>query len=273
MLPTIPSRYHALVDSNRSGAISTEVPGLLSPFRSTMSHTDGVSHQDLDALRRIDSCTLANAIETLNLRPRNEGFVQRSLSCIFPKLPPVLGHAVTGRMRAAVPPISGHCYYDHVEWWRFVESVPPPRIIVLLDADDPPGAGALFGELHARICTALKCVAYVTNGAVRDVPGIERVGFQVFAGNISVSHAYAHVVDYGQPIRLGGLQIHSGDLLHGDLHGILSVPRTAVKALPDIVRQLLRDEERFKEMCLDGDFSIDRLAAAIQKHAEAQKCK
>lgn len=273
MLPTYPLPVPCFSRQQPFGCYLHRNAGLLSPFRSTMSDTDGVSPQDLDALRRIDSCTLSNAIETLNLRARNEGFIQRSLSCIFPKLPPVVGHAVTGRMRASEPPITGHCYYDHIEWWQYVESVPPPRIIVLLDADDPPGVGALFGELHARIATALKCVAYVTNGAVRDVPGIERVGFQVFAGNISVSHAYAHVVDYGQPVRLGGQQIRSGDLLHGDMHGIVCVPPKAVKTLPAIVGQLLRDEQEFKEVLLDGSFSIDGLAAAIQKHAEAQKCK
>jgi 4-hydroxy-4-methyl-2-oxoglutarate aldolase len=232
-----------------------------------------ISPQELEALRRIDSCTLANAIETLNVRPRNEGFIRRTLSCIFPGLPAVAGYAATGRIRAATQPISGHCYYDHIEWWRYLQSVPEPRIVVLVDADDPPGMGALFGELHARICLALNCVAYVTNGAVRDLPAIERLGFQLFAGNVTMSHAYAHVVDFGQPIELGGLKIESGDLLHGDVHGVQSVPPQAAPSLPAIATKVLGGERTFTEMCIDGNFSIERLAAAIQEHAEAQKCK
>lgn len=233
----------------------------------------GISPQELEALRRIDSCTLANAIETLNIRPRNEGFIHRTLSCIFPKLPAVAGYAATGRIRAATPPISGHCYYDHIDWWRYLASLPQPRIVVLLDADDPPGMGALFGELHARICLAMNCVAYVTNGAARDLPAIERLGFQLFAGNVSMSHGYAHVVEFGQTIELGGLKIHSGDLLHGDLHGVQSIPFETARALPGIASRVLKDEQAFTEMCIDGNFSIERLAAAIQEHAEAQKCK
>lgn len=228
---------------------------------------------EIEALQRFDSCLLSNAIETLDIRPRNEGYIQGTCRCVFPKLPPVAGHAVTGRMRSSSRPVHGHFYYDHVDWWRFVASIPEPRIIVLLDADDPPGAGALFGELHARICCALNCVAYVTNGAVRDIPGIEKLGFQVFARRPSVSHAYAHVVDFGEPVELGGLRIHSGDVLHGDLHGVQSIPRDAVNKLPKIAERLERDERAFIAECLDGNFSIERLSAAIRAHAEGHKSK
>jgi 4-hydroxy-4-methyl-2-oxoglutarate aldolase len=159
---------------------------------------------DVEALRRFDSCTLSNAIELMNLRPRNEGYLREPVvSCKFPQLPPVAGFAVTGIIRSNSQPVHGHYYYDHIEWWRYVASVPAPRVLVLLDADDPPGAGALFGELHARISMALDCVAYISNGAVRDLPIIERLGFQLFAGSVSVSHAYAHVADFGREVKIG----------------------------------------------------------------------
>jgi len=235
--------------------------------------TTGTLPEDLEALRRIDSCALSNAIGLLNVRPRNEGFIHGTVHCMFPGLPAVVGYAVTGRMRSSSPPISGRCYYDHVEWWRYLASVPAPRIVVVFDADDPPGSGALFGELHARISMAMNSVAYITNGAVRDLPAIEKLGFQLFAGNSSVSHAYAHMVDFGHPIELGGLRIHSGDLLHGDFHGIQSIPLEIAKRLPALATEALRDEQAFIEMCIDGSFSVERLAAKIREHAEAQKCK
>ena len=235
--------------------------------------TTGTLPEDLEALRRIDSCALSNAIGLLNVRPRNEGFIHGTVHCMFPGLPAVVGYAVTGRMRSSSPPISGRCYYDHVEWWRYLASVPAPRIVVVFDADDPPGSGALFGELHARISMAMNSVAYITNGAVRDLPAIEKLGFQLFAGNSSVSHAYAHMADFGHPIELGGLRIHSGDLLHGDFHGIQSIPLEIAKRLPALATEALRDEQAFIEMCIDGSFSVERLAAKIREHAEAQKCK
>jgi regulator of RNase E activity RraA len=234
----------------------------------------GVSSRDLEALRRFDSCTLSNAIELLNVRLRNEGYVRGDVvRCLFPNLPPVTGRAVTARMRSSSPPVDGHCYYDHIEWWRHLETVPPPRIVVMLDADDPPGSGALFGSLHARICMAMHCVAYVTNGTVRDLPGIQRLGFQLFASGPAVSHAYAHVVDFGHPIEIGGLTIRPGDLLHADEHGILSIPAEAAGRLPALAAQLLHEEQDFIRVCIDGEFSIERLAQRLRQHAESQKCK
>lgn len=228
---------------------------------------------DLEALRRIDTCTISNALEVLSIRPRNEGYIQGTLTCMFPKLPPVAGYAVTGRIRTATPPVDGRCYYEREEFWRYVETLPEPRILVLQDADDPPGVGALFGDLHARICMALHCVAYVSNGAVRDLPRIETLGFQLFAGTVSVSHAYAHVCDFGQPVTIGGLRVHPGDLLHGDEHGVQSIPFEAAPKLPGIAAQVMRDEQAFIEMCISGNFSVERLSAKIREHAEGRKCK
>lgn len=232
----------------------------------------GISSKDIDALRRFDTCTIANAIERLNVRPRNEGFMPDSPQCMFRGMPPVAGYAVTGRMRAASQPVNGHCYYDSMDWWRYIASVPPPRVVVVLDADDPPGAGALFGELHAHICRTLECVAYITNGAVRDLPEIERLGFQLFARKLSPSHAYAHIVDFGEPVEIGGLRIQSGDLLHGDLHGVQTVPLEIAAQLPAIATEVLADEQTVIQMCLDGSFTIERLAANIREFTEAQKC-
>lgn len=235
---------------------------------------NGIPHHTLQALSRFDSCTLSNAIEQFNVRLRNEGFIGGdATSCMFPELPPVVGYAAIGRIRSSSPPVDGHCYYDHIEWWKYLDTVPAPRIVVLQDSDDPPGRGALFGSLHARICMAMHCVAYITNGVVRDLPAIERLGFQLFAAGPAVSHAYAHVVEFGRPVEIGGLQIHSGDLLHADRHGVLSVPRDLAEQLPAASAELLRNEQEFIHMCIDGNFSIDRLGRTIREHAEAKKCK
>jgi 4-hydroxy-4-methyl-2-oxoglutarate aldolase len=232
----------------------------------------GLSAKDIEDLRRFDTCTLSNAIERLNVRPRNEGFMRDGPTCMFRSLPPVVGYAATARMRAASQPVNGHCYYDDMDWWRYLASVPPPRVVVVLDADDPPGVGALFGELHAHICRAMDCIAYITNGAVRDLPEIEQLGFQLFAHKLSPSHAYAHIVEFGQPVEIGGLRIRSGDLLHADMHGVQTVPVEIAAKLPAVATEVRAEEQALIQMCLDGKFSIERLAATIRHFTEGQKC-
>ena len=92
-------------------------------------------------------------------------------------------------------------------------------------------------------------MAYITNGAGRDLPSTILDG-----------------------IELGGLKIRSGDLLDADLHGILSIPPGAAKRLPALATEIQYGEQRFIQRCLDGNFSIERLAAAIEEHThELQK--
>jgi regulator of RNase E activity RraA len=228
---------------------------------------------DLDALRRFDGCTLSNAIERLNVRPRNEGFVSGGAICRFPHCPPIVGHAVTGRIKTYMPPVTGKCYYDHIEWWRYLITIPPPRIVVFQDFDHRPGFGALFGEIHARICKALDCVGYITNGAVRDLQAIEPLGFQLFAGSVSVSHAYAHIVDFSHPVEIGGLEIKPGDILYGDRHGIVSVPPDIVKDLPPMAEQIQSEERELIDLTESPDFSVETLGSTLREFAERHRCR
>src|ERR1700758_2244219 len=184
-----------------------------------------IREQDLDALRSLDSCTVSNAIETFDVRLRNTGFADASIRCMFKDLPPLVGYAATARLRSGEPPIAGRIYHDRADWWNSILQIPSPRIAVLQDLDDPPGVGAFLGDMHATILQAVGCVGYVTNGAVRELPRVRDLGVQVFAGSVAVSHAYAHIFDFGSVVKVGGLEIRPGDLLHGDQHGILTVPR------------------------------------------------
>lgn len=222
----------------------------------------------LERLRKLDTCVVSNAIERFNVRPRNEGQVSGSaIHCIFPHLPPVLGFAVTGRMKSTMPPTTGRVYYENVNWWHYLESLPRPRIMVVEDADDHPGAGALFGEIHSVICQALDCVAYVTNGSVRDLGGVEANRFQLFAGSVAVSHKYAHISEYGKPVRIGELTISPGDLLHGDRHGVHSIPLSIAAEIPDVAEQLLREEDELKKICRSPGFSLRRLEEKLQNQS------
>src|ERR1700722_20398916 len=167
-----------------------------------MISREGLSGVDLERLRAFDTCTVSNAIERLNARLRNEGFVSGAVRCRFPDFPPMVGYAATGRIRTVAPPMAHRCYYDRMDWWNFVASLPRPRVIVMQDADSRPGLGAFVGEIHAAIGVALDCVGCVTNGAVRDLPAVKALKFQLFSGNLSVSHSYAHIIDFGEPVEI-----------------------------------------------------------------------
>lgn len=223
-----------------------------------------VGSADLDRLRAVNGCTLSNAIESFRVRLRNEGFISGVVSCRFKTFPPMVGYAVTGRIRTSFPPMRGRCYYGRIDFWRYLASMPEPRVMVLQDVDPHLGLGAFVGETHAAICQALDCIGYVTNGSVRDLPAVKQLGFQLFSGSVSVSHAYAHLVEFGEPVEIGGQKISPGDLLHGDRHGVQTVPTEIVADLPAQVEKVLSAKKDFKEFCRSSQFSLDTLEEKLK---------
>lgn len=228
------------------------------------THTTIASPVDLEKLRAFDSCTIANAIEKLNLRMRNEGFMSGPARCRFPNLPPMLGYAATARVRTSTPPMSHRCYYDRMDWWHYVASVPEPRVLVLQDTDHQPAFGAFVGEIHAAIGRALNCVGCITNGAVRDLPAVEAMGFQLYARRTSVSHAYAHITEFGEPVEIDGLKILSGDLLHGDRHGVVNIPWSSAAEISEEASRILVEEHALVEFCRSANFSLQELAERVR---------
>ncbi len=223
-----------------------------------------LSESELESLREFDACTVSNAIERLDVRLRNEGYAGGAIQCRFPRLSPMLGYAVTGHIRSISPPIAGGWYYEHMEWWRYVLTIPEPRVIVMQDVDDGPGTGAWFGEIHAHICRALGCVGYVTNGAVRDLDAVEEMRFHLFSGSVVVSHAYAHVVDFGGTVEVGGLKVTPGDLLNGDRNGVHLIPAAAAARITRAARELRQQERKLIDFCRSPEFSLDKLGLKLK---------
>jgi regulator of RNase E activity RraA len=226
--------------------------------------TNQLTQAQLDQLRGLDSFTVADTILTFDVRLRNTGFTDSRVHCIFPDFPPIVGYAATARIRTSDPPMIQHSYYDRTEWWNHILSVPAPRILVVEDIDEHPGLGSFIGEVHANILDALDCVGVVTNGAVRGLRATRAIRFQMFAGNLSVSRAYAHIFDFGGPVIVGGMKVQAGDLLHGDVHGVQTIPLEIADKIPDAAEQIIRNKARLVALCHSGEFTLDKIRAAVK---------
>jgi regulator of RNase E activity RraA len=218
----------------------------------------------IDQLRKISSPSVANAIETFKVRPRHHGFMSPGIRCLFPELGPLVGYAVTAVIRAEAEPLDGH-RASTFGWWDYVQSIPAPRVVVVHDLDDPRGQGAQWGEVQANIHRALGCVGVVTDGSVRDLDEVRALGFQFAAAHVSVSHAWVHMVDFGLPVKVGGLWVKPGDLIHGDQHGVVVIPPDIADAIPAAVARVEADERKIIELCQSRDFSADKLKALYKQ--------
>jgi len=238
------------------------------PTAKTMIRT--LRPAQLEQFRRLSTCVVASAIETFHVRLPNTGFADSSIRCIFEDQPSMIGYAATARMRSSNPRMEAtksYDYYDRTDWWNDILSIPAPRVVVIEDVDDPAGLGAFVGEVHANILIALGCVGIVTNGAVRDVLDIRPTEFQMFAGNVSVSHAYAHVFDFGGKVEVGGLAIRPGDLVHGDCHGVQTIPNEIADRIPAVAREIRQRRHQLIGLRRSADFSLEKLRQVIRDTA------
>jgi len=224
-----------------------------------------LSVEELEVLRVIPTPAVSNAIETLDVRPRNAGYMGPEVRQMFPALAPVIGYAVTAcTVSVHKPGLEGPA--SRADYWRYVEaSGPRPLVAVVADLDNPPVIGAFFGEVNANIHRALGCVGAITNSGIRDMDEVEAFGFPIWAGVVVVSHAYVHLVDFDTPVLVGGLLVKPGDLLLADRHGVIQIPLEIARDIPEAVRRVEVREQTIIRYCQSPDFGADGLADLVAR--------
>jgi 4-hydroxy-4-methyl-2-oxoglutarate aldolase len=135
-------------------------------------------------------------------------------------------------MRCAQPRQEGDVYGSlDQQVARFAE-LAGPAMVVFQDLDDPPVA-ATFGEIMCTTYRAFGAAGLITSGAARDLDQVRRIGFPAFSNGTICSHGYSHIVDLHRPVRVGGLTIHPGDLLHADANGVVTIPLEIASEVAD----------------------------------------
>jgi regulator of RNase E activity RraA len=178
---------------------------------------------DLRLLQQYDTPTICNTIELFEVRPRNEGYMDARIRACFPEMPPAVGYAATATMRCDRPRLEGDVYGSLDEQVARFAELPGPPIVVFQDLDDPAVA-ATFGEIMCTTYQSFGAAGLITSGAARDLDQVRRLGFPAFSDGTVCSHGYSHIVDLHRTVRVGGLTIHPGDLIHADANGVTTVP-------------------------------------------------
>lgn len=182
-----------------------------------------ISAETLKKLAEFDTPTICNVIELFDVRPRNVGYMDGRVQCNFAELPPMVGFASTACFRSDAPPSGGDAYGSIQAQLEQFADLPGPPVVVFEDIDDPPVA-AVFGEVMCSTYQAYGSAGLVTNGGGRDLEQVRELKYPVFTGSTICSHAYCHMLHLGLPVRVGGLMVEQGDLLHGDANGVTNIP-------------------------------------------------
>ncbi len=103
---------------------------------------------------------------------------------------------------------------------------------VIVAATDAFLETAVVGDLVLHMARNRGAVALVTDGSVRDTPGIIDVGLPCFCAAVTPnSPAKNGPGTVNLPVTLGGVQISAGDLLIGDVDGVVVVPYDRIDAV------------------------------------------
>ena len=186
----------------------------------------------LAALKKFDTPTICNVLELFDVRPRTAGYMDGRILPCYPKLPPMVGYACTATFRAGSPARSGDVYAGLGKQVEAITAMAGPAVIVFQDIDDPV-TSATFGEVMCTTYKAFGCAGLITSGTGRDLDQVEPLDFPCFTNGTICSHGYCQVVDLQTPVRVGGVTVYPGDLLHGDRNGVSTIPNDLASLVVD----------------------------------------
>lgn len=200
--------------------------------------------QDLfDLLSRVDTPTVCNAIEVVQGKRGFQGFTRGTMVCTEPSRA-IVGYAVTAQIAALALPTEPPevIRARRMAYYKAMHDAPKPSMAVIEDLDYPNCIGAYWGEVNTTIHKGFGMAGALTNGVVRDL-GDLAPDFPVIAGSVGPSHGFVHVRSIGQPVKLMGLAVRQGDLVHADRHGAVVVPPEVITPLAAAIKKM-QDTER-----------------------------
>jgi regulator of RNase E activity RraA len=224
----------------------------------------------LEKLKSYDTPTICNALEVIDASRRLTGFTTKPLVAPFPDLPPMVGYACTAAIRSthAHELSAKDARAQRIAYYEYVAAGPKPQIVVIQDLDGPDiGFGAFWGEVQSAIHKAFGCAGVITDGCIRDIPQWAP-GLNVLAGSVMPSHAHVHLADFGKEVRVAGMVVRSGDLVHADRHGAVVIPHAIAEKVPAACELMARKEAVILEMARKPGFTVAMLREALARQDE-----
>mgnify|MGYP003676085778 FL=1 len=197
----------------------------------------------LDLLRKVDTPTVCNAIEVVQGKRGFDRFTRGTMVCSAPG-EAMVGYARTARIAALAPPTEAPDVIRtrRMAYYRYMSKGPRPGVAVVEDLDGAAAIGAYWGEINTTIHKGFGLSGALTNGVMRDLGDLPE-GFPVVAGSIGPSHGFVHVRDLDCEVRIFGLSVRPGELIHADRHGALVIPEDVVGGLQAGIESLLATEK------------------------------
>ncbi len=198
----------------------------------------------LALLKTVDTPTVCNAIEVAQGGRGFDQYTRGTVLCSDPEAGAIVGYARTARIAAANQPKEPADVIKtrRMDYYRHMAEGPRPALAVIEDLDGENAVGAFWGEINTTVHKGFGLSGALTNGVMRDLGDLP-TDFPVIAGSVGPSHAFVHVREIGTPVRVFGMVVKDGDLIHADRHGALVIPQDDIPNLAAAIRKLLETEK------------------------------
>lgn len=201
-----------------------------------------------EQLKPLSAAILSDIVDSLGLKRRAMRPFVRPLD----DAQVMVGRARTGLYMPAYALRDGENPYE-IEI-ALVDDLQPQEVVVLA-CNGPSERIAPWGELLTTAAQVRGAAGCVTDGLVRDVRQIRAMHFPVFHGGIGPldTKGRARMVERDVRVECGGVSIDPGDLVFGDVDGVVVIPRSHEHAVMDLALEKVRGEDNTRDALLQGE--------------------
>ena len=217
----------------------------------------------LNLLKKVDTPTVCNAIEVAQGKRGFSNFTRDTMIPSNSKNKAIVGFARTASIKALEPSKEDVSILRarRMAYYKYMSDVTKPSIAVVEDLDFPKAVGAYWGEINTTVHKGFGLSGTLTNGVMRDLSD-NPAGYPVVAGSIGPSHGFVHVKEIGTPIKIFGMQVIEGDLVHADRHGAVVIPEEVIKTLESSIEKLLTTEQLILKPAREALFDFETFEKA-----------
>lgn len=185
---------------------------------------------NIKKLIEFDTPTVANGLERLGVSDPTVGYTGPDVRALMPELGVRVGIAVTSRMDTTTAGVDNppSLFKEWIYLMTKTAHVSNSGVLPVIGVMESVGPRARYtvtiGDGMGRGMRMAGCVGFVTNGCIRDLEGVRGLGLPCWAAGLSPMHGRLRWLDVGSPVVIDGMTVHTGDILHADVNGVLVIP-------------------------------------------------